>query len=269
MARTKDSPTRRLYGPQPIYWRTDVIDARIREFCAQNPYIGHRPAPNGNMFIAAMLLKEFQLVLVKNQIAGVVSRLGINRNASLIEPPRSPEEWACSSAKYPPMVTPHEKRNDAQRLAYQRRCSEQGLSHIPEKNRSHHKAKAAPADEFDVKFAKFIMACQPTPEIIEEPLEFVSAPPEPKPLRPVTMPSHVKRALEAAQRDRNHISPFDNVVYRPVVRSAPTSMRVIGYASTCQWIEQDKFCDDPSEPGRSWCETHCHRAFVNYRRIAA
>lgn len=276
MARTKDSPTRRLYGPPPTHWRTDAIDARIIEFCANNPYRHVRPAPNGNMAIAAMLFREFHLVLAKNQIAGAVSRLGIDRQAGVVELPRSEEERAWSSAKFPPMVTRHEKRKDAQRLAYQGRCSEQGLSHIPEKNRSHHKAKTAPADEFDVKFAKFIMASQPIPEIIQEPLEFIPPPPPvPKPIRPVTMPSHVKRALEAAQRDRNHISPFDNVAYRPVIRSAPTSMPVIGHASTCQWPFGDpgtptfRFCGDIPERGRSYCLECCQRGYVNYRRTAA
>lgn len=251
--------------PPPSWSTPEVIEA-IREFCAANP------TNNEGVRIREMLLRKYHIVVNKSMLAGVLFRAKIDRGYKPRGITRGPEEIACSTMRHPKMFTEHGQK---QENAIAHRSS---IGNNP-KNRSHHKPKAMPEEP--------TVVYQPIPESIDGPLEF-AAPLNPasldgrdlssqtsdfdqklKSVRPVTMPSHVKRALEAAQRDRNHISPFDNVAYRPVVRSAPTSMRVIGYARTCQWIEQDKFCDAPSEPSRSYCEDHCRRVYTNYRRIAA
>lgn len=76
--------------------------------------------------------------------------------------------------------------------------------------------------------------------------------------------------LELRAADRTP-SPFDNVVYRPVVREA---LRLpIPTTKTCQWPMNDGapawlFCDEPATT-RCYCGYHASVAYVGVRRIAA
>jgi hypothetical protein len=44
-----------------------------------------------------------------------------------------------------------------------------------------------------------------------------------------------------------------------IIHNLAKTARIYGIA---QWINDGRFCDAPSEPGRSWCPEHSARVFV-------
>lgn len=85
---------------------TDELHEAIRAFCEANPWKGERPAPNGNLQIRHMLLAKYQTLYTTGQIAGLITRAGINRGiVTNVPPSRDENPWARPDE--PPMLTPH------------------------------------------------------------------------------------------------------------------------------------------------------------------
>lgn len=74
------------------------------------------------------------------------------------------------------------------------------------------------------------------------------------------------------------LSQIREIVRKPrVAAPAPRAREPKPAASThsvfktCQWLEGDprarNFCDDPTKPGSSWCESHHRRCYVSARSM--
>lgn len=67
-----------------------------------------------------------------------------------------------------------------------------------------------------------------------------------------------------------HVSPIDNLTPRPVRREEPKE-KPYGRRVECQWpigepgSRDFRFCCEESEPGCSYCESHCKVAYVHIR----
>jgi Mn-dependent DtxR family transcriptional regulator len=105
--------------------------------------------------------------------------------------------------------------------------------------------------------------------------------------KPCCNPAHLylgdmrRNCLDREERNppnrRGEMSVFDNLAFRPVVRSAAIGTALSGpRVRTCQYPFGDvgasdyHYCDDPNlEPGQSYCLEHCRVCFIGYRRAAA
>ena len=296
----------------PTALETATIHAAIIKFCADNPSKpGERPAPNGNIPIQQMLLSKFHILYTTGQVAGMVTRLGINRGGiSHKNPVADDQSWAQQN--FPAMLAPNAAARERKRIddlpaPMLRRCTicqtrkpidlfgrhpdgtkrDDCLACVevaaakPTKydNPAGHVIASDRANQTKKQKAIDIGVVAYPASTLPEPTSTAKHAPGRPSIEVQTGPQSVRhrQAVASAIRDPNHISPFNNNAYRPVIREDDDPFGIFTrlpevdvWPHICQFPQDDpgspgfRFCGDRQHPGRPYCRPHCEIAYNGF-----